>query len=104
MSRHQVAILFSSGSDSVIAVPSAAGISAALDRTADRVVCDQGFGSGAPTSSASLVRAWSISACCASEGPEAMLLTSAHSLPSRTLRTGSRPVSRSASQAMGQPT
>ena len=103
-SRHHSMILFSSGIDSPIAVPIAAGISSACDRTAARVVCDHGFGSGPPTSSASLVRALSMSACWAPDGPAAMLLSSAHSLPSRIRRTGSRPVSRSTNQAIGQPT
>src|ERR1019366_6077747 len=52
-----------------MAVPRAAGISSAIDRTAVRTVLDHGFGSGGPTSSASLGSALSISARWAAGGP-----------------------------------
>src|ERR1039457_731438 len=87
-----------------MAVPRAAGISSAIDRTAVRTVLDHGFGSGGPTSSASLVSALSISACWAPDGPAVTVRTSSQSLPSRAFRTGSRPVRRTASHATGQPT
>ena len=103
-SRHQPATSFSTGSDSPIAVPSAPGISLAVERVAARTVRDQGLGSGGPTWSATAVRALSISACCAPDGPAVTLRSSSQSLPSRTLRAGSWPVTRSASQPIGQPT
>src|SRR5262249_57807300 len=102
--RHHGVMVFSGGSDSPITAPSAAGICSALDRRADRVVRDQGSGRGGQASSASLVRALSISACCAPDGPALVLLSSDHNVPRRILRTGSLPVRRSAIQATGQPT
>ena len=79
-------------------------MSPALDRIAVLMVFDQGLGRPGLTWSASSVSALSMSACCAPDGPAETPRSSAQSLPSLILRTGSRLVRRSTSQLIGQPT
>ena len=102
--RHQGSTLFSAGSESPIAAPSAPGISLRRARAAARTVADHGLGSPGPICSPMAVSALSISACWAPAGPADTPRNSSHRLPSRSLRTGSRPSTRSTSHDTGQPT